>query len=97
MESSDWVLTLVLTTLGTLFWVALMVATCYCDHLRRRKMRSEEDTESLQTILPAANSNGKSSTLGSASASSTSLNRIKKIRNGIIGFRAPLIRTRSVG
>jgi hypothetical protein len=89
MENSDWVLTLVLTTLGTLLWVALMVATCYCYHLRRRKMRSEEDTESLQTILPADH-NGKSSTLGSASASSTSL-------NGIIGFRAPLIRTRSVG
>ena len=95
MENGDLILTILLVGLGTLFWVALVAVGCYC--VRRKRLRTEEDAESLQTIL--SDSKGipdSGSAIESASGSDTS-SIVKKLKKGLIGFRSPLIRTRSVG
>ena len=92
MEGAGLTATIILITVGTFFWVALIAVGCLCLHVRRKRMRNAYDDESMQVILPEQ-----------AKQSAVSINHrppsmAKKLRNGIIGgFRSPLVRTRSVG
>ena len=92
MEGTSLTLTIVLITLGTFFWVALIAVGCFCLHLRRKRLRNAEDDESMQVILPQQ---GKQSPV---SINHRPPSMVKKLKHGIIcGFRSPLVRTRSVG
>lgn len=101
MEGADMMLTIVLIGLGTLFWVALMAIGCYCLHLRRKRLRfhGRADLEEEETILPAGSSHPKVTqqyyAMTSNGSSSGIARKLKSI--GGIGFRSPLVRTRSVG
>ncbi|XP_059352821.1 synaptotagmin-7-like isoform X2 [Daphnia carinata] len=97
MEGSDIMLTIFLIGLGTLFWVGLMAVGCYCLHLRRKRLRSHRaNLEEEEIILPVPKSQQQYYAMTSHASSSSGFTR--KLRNlGGIGFRSPLIRTRSVG
>ncbi|XP_045032724.1 synaptotagmin-7 isoform X1 [Daphnia magna] len=97
MEGSDIMLTIFLIGLGTLFWVGLMAVGCYCLHLRRKRLRSHRaNLEEEEIILPVPKSQQQYYAMASHASSSSGFTR--KLRNlGGIGFRSPLIRTRSVG
>ncbi|KAI9563090.1 putative syptotagmin-7 isoform X2 [Daphnia sinensis] len=97
MEGSDIMLTIFLIGLGTLFWVGLMAVGCYCLHLRRKRLRSHRaNLEEEEIILPVPKSQQQYYAMTGHAWSSSGFTR--KLRNlGGIGFRSPLIRTRSVG
>ncbi|XP_046449094.1 synaptotagmin-7-like isoform X2 [Daphnia pulex] len=99
MESSDVMLTILLIGLGTLFWVGLMAVGCYCLHLRRKRLRSHRaNLEEEEIILPLPKSHQQQYYAMTSHASSSSSGITRKLRSlGGIGFRSPLIRTRSVG
>lgn len=99
MEGPDIMLTVLLIGLGTLFWVGLMAIGCYCLHLRRKRLRfhGRADLEEEETILPASQPKNHSQYYPMTNSSNGSgiARKIKSI--GGIGFRSPLVRTRSVG
>ena len=104
MEGPDMMLTILLIGLGTLFWVVLMAVGCYCLHLRLKRLRfhGRADLEEEETILPASQPKNHQqqqyyamTSNGSSSSSSGIARKLKSIST--IGFRSPLIRTRSVG
>ncbi len=102
MEGPDVMLTILLIGLGTLFWVGLMAVGCYCLHLRRKRLRfpGRADLEEEEIILPASQPKSHQQqyyamTSNGGSSSSGIARKLKSI--GGIGFRSPLIRTRSVG
>ena len=90
MEAPGLTVTIVLITLGTFFWVALIAVGCLCLHARRKRLLNADDDESMRVMLteakhPPVTINHRPPSMA------------KKLRNGIIGFRSPLVRTRSVG
>ena len=92
MEGAGLTLNVVLITLGTFFWVALIAVGCFCLHQRRKRLRNADDDESMQVILP------EQAKQSPVSINSRPPSMAKKLKNGIIGgFRSPLVRTRSVG
>lgn len=100
MEGPDVMLTILLIGLGTLFWVGLMAVGCYCLHLRRKRLRfhGRADLEEEENILPVSQPKMQQQQQQYYAMTSNGSGIARKLKSiGGIGFRSPLIRTRSVG
>lgn len=82
MEHWSMIYALFLVCLGAIVSVSLLYIACCC--CRKRQKASGGDEESLQGILTDANSSSNKDT--------TSV----KSHNGILGIKAPLLKTKSL-